>query len=155
MRFQFSAGGIVYKHEGDPIRPVRQAQGKHTQGKQTLILVAKHSGHKGWVFPKGIIGDNVKGESKESTAVREVKEETGIKAEIEKELEPVSYWFKFEGETIKKTVYYFIMKAVGGSIEKHDMEMEEVEWLPKEEVEKRLTYPSDKKVWKEAQDLIK
>ena len=157
MKFQFSAGGIVYKN----------------QGKQTLILVSKHSGHKGWVFPKGLIGDKISGEKKEDTAVREVEEETGIKAEIEKELPPVTYWFKFEGdpstgfhsddksseragqELIKKTVYYFIMKAVGGSIEKHDMEMEEVEWLPMSEVENRLTYPSDKSVWKVAQDLIK
>lgn len=138
MKFQFSAGGIVYKkNEG-----------------QTLILVAKHSAHHGWVFPKGLIGDKVAGEKKEITAIREVKEETGIEAQIERQLAPATYWFKFEGETIKKTVYYFIMKAIGGNTSDHDMEMEKVEWLPKDEVGKRLTYKSDQEVWKEAEKQI-
>jgi hypothetical protein len=32
--------------------------------------------------------------------------------------------------------------------------MKKVEWIPREKVEETLTYPSDKKVWKEAQKLI-
>jgi 8-oxo-dGTP pyrophosphatase MutT (NUDIX family) len=71
-------------------------------------LVSQHSQHHGWVFPKGLIGDQIQGEKKEETAVREVEEETGIKAKILKPITPVTYWFKFDGETIKKTVYYFI-----------------------------------------------
>jgi len=138
MKFQFSAGGIVYKKENGKI----------------FILVSKHSGHHGWVFPKGLIGDHVKGEKKEETAVREVEEETGVKGEIIEEIEPVTYWYNWEGEKIKKTVYYFVMKNAGGDILKHDSEMEEVEWLEKSEVEKRLTYPSDKKVWEQAIKLI-
>jgi 8-oxo-dGTP diphosphatase len=138
MKFEFSAGGIAYKREGN----------------QTVILVSQHSGHHGWVFPKGFIGREVK-ETKEEAAVREVKEETGIEAEIEKPLDPVTYWYVFEGEKRKKTVYYFIMKATGGNTEDHDWEMEKVEWLPKDQVLDRLTYPSDKQVWKEASKLIK
>ncbi|MBI2420966.1 MAG: NUDIX domain-containing protein [Candidatus Levybacteria bacterium] len=139
MKFEFSAGGVVYKNKKLDI----------------LILVAKHSQHHGWVFPKGLIGDKKEGEGKEETAFREVKEETGIEAKIEKELTPVSYWYIWEGEKIKKTVYYFLMEAIGGNIEEHDDEMEEVEWIKDSEVEKRLTYPSDKKVWKEARELLK
>ncbi len=139
MQFQFSAGGIVYKK--DP---------------NTQILVSKHSQHHGWVFPKGLIGDKEenKKQTKEETAIREVKEETGAEAEIEKILTPITYWFVWEGEKIKKTVYYFLMKYIGGDITQHDHEMEEVEWIDPGDVEKRLTYPSDKKVWKEAQKLI-
>lgn len=140
MKYQFSAGGIVYKNESD----------------QTLILVSKHSQHHGWVFPKGLIGDKEdnKDQTKEETAVREVKEETGVDGEIEKEITPVTYWFVFEGEKIKKTVYYFVMKFVGGDITKHDHEMEEVEWINRNEVLSRLTYPSDKEAWKEAEKII-
>ncbi|MBI2032743.1 MAG: NUDIX domain-containing protein [Candidatus Levybacteria bacterium] len=138
MKFEFSAGGVVYKNKKLDI----------------LILVAKHSQHHGWVFPKGLIGDKKEGEGKEETAFREVKEETGIEAKIEKELTPVSYWYVWEGEKIKKTVYYFLMEAIGGNIEEHDDEMEEVEWISDSKVEKRLTYPSDKKVWKEAKQLL-
>lgn len=139
MKFQFSAGGIVFKK--DP---------------NLQILVSQHSQHHGWVFPKGLIGDKEenKAQTKEETAIREVKEETGADAKILRPLTPVTYWFEFEGEKIKKTVYYFIMEFIGGDISIHDHEMENVEWIEVDEVEKRLTYPSDKKVWKEARKLI-
>jgi 8-oxo-dGTP diphosphatase len=136
--FQFSAGGIVYKNQKDNI----------------LILVSQHSQHHGWVFPKGLIGDHVKSEQKEDTAVREVKEETGAKGKIIRPLTPVEYWYVFKGEKIHKTVYYFLMEYINGDITKHDFEMENVEWLPESEVENRLTYLSDKKVWQEAKKLI-
>ncbi len=145
MKFEFSAGGIVYKNKKSNLK---------SQKDDLLILVAKHSQHHGWVFPKGLIGDNVKGEKKEDTALREVKEETGIEGEIEQTLMPVEYWYVFEGEKIKKTVYYFIMKHIGGDTTDHDHEMEEVEWIDYNDVSERLTYPSDKKAWKAAKQLI-
>jgi len=46
------------------------------------------------------------------------------------------------------------MMAVGGDITQHDFEMENVEWLQLNEVEGRLSYPSDKEVWQEAQKYI-
>lgn len=139
MKHQFSAGGIVFKKSK----------------KDVLVLVAKHSQHKGWVFPKGLIGDNIKGEKKEDTALREVFEETGVKAKIIKPLKEVSYWFVFEKEKIKKTVYYFLMEYVSENKDEKDNEMEEVEWLEKEKVKNRLTYKSDKVAWEEARELIK
>lgn len=148
MKLEYSAGGVVYKKVGD----------------RTLILVSKHSQHHGWVFPKGLIGDKEenKDQTKEETAIREVKEETGADGEIEKALTPVSYIYTWENDPstssgqvqIKKTVYYFIMKYTGGDISIHDHEMEEVEWISPDEVEDRLTYPSDKEVWEEAKKLI-
>jgi 8-oxo-dGTP diphosphatase len=83
MKFEFSAGGIVYKSQ----RP------KTKDPKSGLyILLAKHSHHKGWVFPKGLI-DREKKESKEQAAIREVKEETGAEGEIQKALEPSTFWY--------------------------------------------------------------
>jgi 8-oxo-dGTP diphosphatase len=139
MKFEFSAGGVVFKKSE----------------KETHILVGQHSQHHGWVFPKGLIGDNIKGEKKEDTAVREVEEETGVKAKILQELTPVAYWYQFEDEKRKKTVYYYIMECIEEDFSKRDMELEHVEWLPIDEVEKRLSFPSDKKVWEEAKQLIK
>jgi 8-oxo-dGTP diphosphatase len=138
MKMQFSAGGVVFQK----------------QGTENLILICQHSQHHGWVFPKGLIGDHVEGEQKEDTALREVEEETGAKGKIIKLLSPVDYWYYFEGEKIHKTVYYFLMEYVSGDIAKHDMEMENVQWLPEAEVEKRLTYPTDKQVWQEAKQLL-
>ncbi len=146
MKFEFSAGGIVYK-------PVRQAQGRK-EGEKTLILVSQHSQHHGWVFPKGLIGDKIKNEGKEDTAIREVEEETGIRAKILRSLNPTTYWYVFQGEKIRKTVYYFLMEFIGGDFTKRDHEMENVEWLPIEEVENRLTYKSDKDVWQQAKKYL-
>jgi 8-oxo-dGTP diphosphatase len=138
MKLQFSAGGIVYKKEDNKI----------------FILVSQHSQHHGWVFPKGLIGDHVEGEKKEETALREVKEETGAEGKIIRALNPITYWFVMDQEKIRKTVYYFLMEYVDGNITKHDHEMESVEWLPANKVEERLTYESDKIVWREALKIL-
>ncbi len=134
MQFQFSAGGIVYKKEKEKI----------------FVLLCQHSQHHGWGFPKGLIGDKKEGESKEATAIREVEEETGAKGEILNGLKPVSFWYVFEGEKVKKTVYYYLMKFLGGDITNHDNEMENVEWIEKEKVLEKLTFKADKEAFGEA-----
>jgi len=138
MKFEFSAGGVVYKK---------------TAGK-LYVLVCQHSQHHGWVFPKGLIGDHIENEGKEETAIREVMEETGVLGKIIKPLNPADYWYVFENEKIKKTVYYYLMTVVSEDITKHDKEMENVEWIEAKDVDKRLTYPSEKKVWQEARKLL-
>ena len=138
MKYEFSAGGVVFKCDA----------------KETYILLAQHSQHHGWVFPKGFIGDKIVGESKEATALREVEEETGAKGKILEPLTPVTYWYQMDGIKRRKTVYYYIMEYLEGDITKHDWEMENVEWLPVDKVAERLTYESDKKVWEEARGII-
>ncbi|MDE2591116.1 MAG: NUDIX domain-containing protein [Patescibacteria group bacterium] len=138
MKRDFSAGGIVFKNESGKV----------------YLLVSQHSQHHGWVFPKGFIGDKIAGESKEETALREVQEETGIIGKILEPLPKITYWYQMEGEKHKKTVYYFIMEFVGGDTSKHDWEMEQVEWLPIEEVTNRLTFDSDKVIWEQAKKKI-
>lgn len=138
MKHEFSAGGVVFKDIND----------------NRLILVGQHSYHHGWVFPKGLIGDHVEEENKEDTALREVQEETGVLGKIIKPLAPVSYFYTWNEEKIQKTVYYYIMEFISEDAGKKDEEMEKVEWLPIDEVENRLTYESDKKVWREAKSVI-
>ena len=139
MKFEFSAGGIVFNKTQTGVD----------------VLLCQHSYHHGWGFPKGLIGDALAGsaqakETKEEAALREVEEETGAKGQIVGKIEPVTYWYKFHNEKIKKTVYYYVMKYLGGDITKHDFEMEDVKWVPQEEVLKKLTYKSDKEVFKNA-----
>lgn len=134
MKFEFSAGGVVFKKEHDKI----------------LVLVCQHSQHHGWVFPKGLIGDKVENESKEATAIREVEEETGALGKIIDSLPPVSYWYIWDKEKIKKTVYFFLMQYVSGDITRHDTEMENVEWLPMSKVEERISFESEKEIWRNA-----
>lgn len=141
LKREYSAGGIVFKK---------------SEIDNLLWLVAQHSQHKGWVFPKGIIGDQKKDEKSEETAVREVKEETGVEGKIILKLKkPVSYFYVWKGEKRLKTVYYFLMQYAKGSIKNHDHEMSAVEWLPTSEVMKRLSYKSDKEAFREALELSK
>lgn len=125
---QISSGGIVYKKEGDRI----------------LWLITQHSLHKGWVFPKGLVGDENGNESMEEAALREVEEEGGIKAKIVNN-QPVitNYQYQWQGNLIKKTVYYFLMEYVSGDPKNHDWEMMEAKFLTDEKIKKTLTYKSD------------
>lgn len=144
MKFEFSAGGVVFK--------------KSTNTKEDVIyiLLAQHSQHHGWVFPKGLIGDREdnKHEGKEETALREVEEETGVIGKILQPLTPVTYWYQWESEKREKMVYYYVMEFISGDFEKRDHEMEAVEWVEFDKVEEKLTYPTDKKVWREAREII-
>ncbi|MCJ7740330.1 NUDIX domain-containing protein [Candidatus Microgenomates bacterium] len=136
---EFSAGGIVFERKANNV----------------YWLVCQHSQHKGWVFPKGFIGDHKEGESEEETALREVEEETGVKGRIIVKLpKPAGYFYVWKGEKRFKTVYYFLMEYAGGDIKNHDFEMMKVEWWPKEKVEKSLTYKSDKTAFQEALKLF-
>lgn len=139
MKFEFSAGGVVFKKE---------------KGEVTILL-AKHSQNKSWGFPKGLIGDTEKNETKESTAIREVKEETGVEAFIIKPLDSTTYFYEWNGEKRKKTVYYFLMECINYNFDERDFEMEEVKWVNPKDVENILTFEADKKIWKQAQREIK
>jgi NADH pyrophosphatase NudC (nudix superfamily) len=121
---QISAGGIVFKGN--------------------LWLICQHSQHKGWVFPKGFVGDINKGESNETAALREVEEEGGVKAKIVNN-QPIKtqYSYAWKGDIIKKTVYYFLMEYVSGNPKSHDFEMMDAKFVTKDEVKNTLTYPSD------------
>jgi ADP-ribose pyrophosphatase YjhB (NUDIX family) len=128
--YQTSAGGIVFKKT------------------QKLCLICRHSQHKGWVFPKGFVGDVNKNESNETAALREVEEEGGIKAKIiNKEPIKTEYEYQWKNTLIKKTVFYFLMDYVSGDPENHDWEMSDAKFVTINEVKKTLTYPSDREAF--------
>lgn len=139
MNLELSAGGIVLTKVNGEI----------------LVLMAQHSQHHGWGFPKGHIGDKLENESKEDTAIREVKEETGIDAKILAEACEESYWYKWDGVKRKKTVYYYIMESLGGDFNDRDNEMEAVEWVPIDKVEDKLTYVNAKKMFRKVLPRVK
>ena len=135
MKSIFSAGGIVVKDEGGP-----------------KVLVAQHSGHKGWDFPKGHVEA---GESPEQAAVREVDEETGVKAEVVEKVGDSEYFYIHDGEKIFKTVTYFLMKYVGEGEATTAWETSDMVWLAPEEVSEKLTFKGSKEVWQKAKERVK
>ncbi|KKP51286.1 MAG: NUDIX hydrolase [Candidatus Roizmanbacteria bacterium GW2011_GWA2_33_33] len=136
---QVSAGGIVYKKISNPYSLVPNPY---------TWLICRHSQHKGWVFPKGFVGDVNKNESNETAALREVEEEGGVKAKIvsRKPIE-THYEFELKGTLFKKTVFLFLMEYLSGDPKNHDWEMSEAKFVTEEEVKKILTYPSDKEAF--------
>lgn len=136
---EISAGGIVYKKEGDKL----------------LWLVGQHSAHKGWVFPKGLVGDENKSETMESAALREVEEEGGIKAKIvNNSPTTIKYTYRWQNTLINKTVYYFLMEYVSGDPKNHDWEMNDAKFLTEKEVKKILTFQSDKEAFSKILEII-
>jgi 8-oxo-dGTP pyrophosphatase MutT (NUDIX family) len=117
-----------------------------------LIRTRNLKGKQVWTLPKGTAEE---GEGPETTALREVFEETGIEAQIIEPLDDITYWFVVASEQARyrKTVHYFLMRAVGGDIARHDDEVDEVRFVPVHEAERLVTYPTDRKVLKRLEEL--
>lgn len=73
-----------------------------------LLLLRKYNGD--WVLPKGRVEA---GERIHTAALREVLEETGVKAEITQYIGRVNYHYKNlkEDEMVSKTVHWYLMKS--------------------------------------------
>lgn len=95
---EISAGGVVFNSD-------------------KILLLRKFNG--GWVLPKGHVK---KGETFSETALREVKEESGIKAELGEYIDSIEYqYFNFRRmKKSHKTVHWFTMYS------------EEMEFIPLE-----------------------
>lgn len=139
-----SAGGVVYRlrNEDHRIKTVQIA----------LILVAPKLR---WQLPKGTVDQ---GEAIDRAALREVREETGIEAELLSQLKRIEYWFhSFNGsERIRyhKYVYFFLMRYLSGDVTDHDHEVVEARWFNIEQAIDLLAYESEREVVQMAQERI-
>ncbi len=116
-----------------------------------LIGRLDRHGHLLWSLPKGHIEA---GETTEQTAVREVKEETGISAHVLRKLGTIDYWFVAERRRVHKTVHHFLLEADGGELSDEDAEVTEVAWVPLTELDSRLAYADERKLVRRALKLL-
>ena len=133
MKQEKSCGAIVYRQCPD----------------QTQILVLKHryGGH--WSFPKGHVE---KGETELQTALREVKEETGLSIRIQDGFkQQVEYSPK---PNIYKKVVYFLGEWGGDQVVKQEEEVSEIKWINLEDAEQVLTYDNDKNLVRSAKRFL-
>jgi 8-oxo-dGTP pyrophosphatase MutT (NUDIX family) len=104
-----------------------------------------------WALPKGRIDD---GESGETTALREVEEETGASGRSLGKLGDVKYWFNWKGERIFKVVSFFLVRYESGKLgditDAFRHEVAEVRWLPLEEAPRLLAYKGEKEMAEKA-----
>ena len=76
------------------------------RGKILLLYKNFKNKYEGWVLPKGTVEE---GEEHNETALREVKEESGVTAEIVKYVGKSQYTFNVPGDVVDKSVHWYLM----------------------------------------------
>ena len=96
-----------------------------------------------FALPKGHPSGN---ESPAEAAKREVREETGIEADLVEKLGDIQYWYARGGRRVRKVVSFFLFDYASGSVADHDHEVEEALWIPLEEAPGRLAYKGEREM---------
>lgn len=146
--YSFSAGGVVFRQS-----PAADALGHDAVAAPNIeIVIVGHVRENIWTLPKGTPCPN---ETRAETALREVREETGIEARIVGEVGAIEYTFARRGMRFVKTVFHYLMLATGGSVELHDHEYDEARWRPYPDVLAVLTYENEIDIARRAESLIR
>lgn len=130
-----SAGGVVHRSREDRLE---------------IILVHRRQPRL-WALPKGTPDA---GETIVETAIRETREETGLAVDAEDRIDSISYFFVRGQTRFHKTVHFFLMRPIGGAIEEHDHEFDEVRWVQVEEALELLTHATERAVVERAAELL-
>jgi ADP-ribose pyrophosphatase YjhB (NUDIX family) len=110
-----------------------------------LIGRFDHDGVLRWLLPKGHVEP---GETVRDAAIREVHEETGIAGQVLAELGTVTFWFTAADRRVHKTVHHYVLRAVSGELSDDDVEVDAVDWVPLDQVPRRLSYADERRLAK-------
>jgi 8-oxo-dGTP pyrophosphatase MutT (NUDIX family) len=132
---EFSAGGVL-------VRTIR--------GRPMVAAIRPQGRAQVWALPKGRIDE---GETPAETAVREVREETGVEGHLVEKLGDVRYVYTASwkgGARIFKVVSFFLLRAGRGRIgeieEEMRIEVAEARWLPLAEAPRLLTHKGEREM---------
>ncbi|HWF73892.1 MAG TPA: NUDIX domain-containing protein [Solirubrobacteraceae bacterium] len=125
---EFSAGGVVVR--GDEV---------------VVIVPVKRdiSGNRVLGLPKGHPDGS---ETAEAAAQREVREETGVQADLVGKLGDIRYWYQRGGRRVFKLVTFFLMEYRSGDLGDHDHEVEKAYWMALTEAARSLTYAGEREM---------
>ena len=106
-----------------------------------------------WVLPKGT---TEVGESHEQTALREVREETGLEVTAKEFIGTIDYRFirTSDGGSCYKAVHYFLMTVTGGDIAFHDREFDTVRWFRAGDALKNMTYRNEVRIVEKGLSMV-
>lgn len=133
MLHEKSCGAIVYTTIGTEIN---------------YLIVQMQLGHFG--FPKGHMEQ---GETERDTALREIREETGLTVCIDTSFRKSISYSPFEG--CMKEVVYFIASASTTETTRQPEEIKSIQWLPLQQAFATLSYENDRANLKTADEYLR
>ncbi|MBV9183689.1 MAG: NUDIX domain-containing protein [Acidobacteria bacterium] len=155
MPREISAGGMVVRPgpagwELAVIEPQREQSGNADSGKKDGKTVL--------ALPKGLLDP---GETPEQTAVREVREETGITARVLTKLKDIQYVYVRswgDRQRVFKIVTFYLLRYESGTIDElapsMRIEVKRALWIPLGEARRRLTYRGEREIIGLAEDYL-
>jgi 8-oxo-dGTP pyrophosphatase MutT (NUDIX family) len=150
MLREISSGGVVVRAAAkgwelaviEPQREVSKPAGVRKSDKKRHKQVL--------ALPKGLVDP---GEKAEETALREVREETGISGTALAKLTDIKYVYVRtwgDGQKVFKIVSFYLLRYDSGTIDEiapaMRIEVKRALWIPLDEAERRLTYRGEKEV---------
>jgi 8-oxo-dGTP pyrophosphatase MutT (NUDIX family) len=147
---EFSAGGVVLRPRQERWWvAVIEPQGKRKPGTPASVLA----------LPKGNVDQ---GEKPEQTAVREVREETGVETDLIAKLSDIKYIYVRswgDRQRVFKVVSFYLLRYRSGRIGQISRamrrEVRQAMWLPLDEAPEKLSYRGERDVVTLAREYLK
>jgi 8-oxo-dGTP pyrophosphatase MutT (NUDIX family) len=153
---EVSSGGVVLRRMSgawqiaviEPRRdPLPAARSKKTKSQSVLLAL-----------PKGLVDT---GEKPDQTAIREVREETGISATLITKLTDIKYFYVRswgDKQRVFKIVSFYLLRYESGRIDDVTpamrVEVQRALWVPLAEAAGKLSYRSERDVVRRAEEYV-
>lgn len=133
MKQEKSCGAVLFREE---------------EGRRMYLVIHSVGGH--WSMCKGHVEGN---ETEHETAIREIREETGLSVDFVENFRHVITYSPYPG--CMKDVVFFLARVTGGTLTCQPEEVAGAEYLPFEAALERLTHDSDRETLRKAEDFLK
>jgi 8-oxo-dGTP pyrophosphatase MutT (NUDIX family) len=160
MTREISAGGVVVREISGVwhvalIEPQKEGLAR---AKASNTKVSSKRVRRVLCLPKGVVDA---GERADAAALREVREETGVVAEVVRKIVDIKYVYVRtwgDGERVFKIVSFYLMRYVSGNIgevaEEMRIEVKRAVWVPLAEAGSQMAYSGERGVVEQARELV-